>query len=206
MQTADAIDCAAQGHIFRCPECLAAGRQFGDPPPVTASCGECRAGFRLRHREQMTADLYEVMRELREPRDGPVPTRDGDSPGRGGTPSNVSLPLYLPPRLPPDMLRELHATPDGPDVLRVTASLMTGSPTVESLLVGPAGKTVPREVIREAQMMVLMKRNPGLSRDEKIAILNEHNFHAHADRADGRLYVFFGSSIAPECDSYLCWD
>lgn len=70
-------------------------------------------------------------------------------------------------------------------------------------------KTLPKEIWTEARLMVLMKKHKGLSNDEKITLLKKEGFnkdnHEVYINEKGIVCVFFSSTVAPECDSWVEW-
>lgn len=224
-KTTSTIFYAGQGYIYRCPGCRRPDRMpwlYG-APPMEAECRFCRESFRPIEVSEMDAGLHSVIREINALETG---TPFGMSPeqlsksdlvkaGRSvgidveaelsllGTKGGPPGDYFAPWRTDQAELREMYKTPDGREILEAAAPIMMGDHTAESLV--SAGKRIPNEILEEARMMVLMKHSTYLTRDEKIATLRKAGFNPSID-PDGRVYVFFASTYAPECDSWCYWD
>jgi hypothetical protein len=223
MKTVHTIRYSGQGYIYRCPECDRPDRRPWSTPPRTAECRLCGEEFVPEEVHEMDDGLYGVIREINTLETGtpfgmsPEQMRKSDL-AKAGRSVGIDVPAELmagmassgPPgdsfapwRITPEAMRKMYETPEGREVLEAAGSIMMGQPTAHELAHGTM--TVPSEVIREARMVLLMGRNPGLTREQKVAKLKEAGFEPDVDRK-GRVYVFFGSTVAPECDSYCYWD
>lgn len=100
-------------------------------------------------------------------------------------------------------VEEVAKGEDGQKILRIVSKLLMGNHTPESLL--SSGLAIPNEVVYEAETILLIKRNRGASQERQKRLLKSIGFSPYVDSSRG-VYVFFGSSYAPECDAYVYWD
>jgi len=223
MKEANTIYYSGQGYIYRCPECRKVDRMPWNTPPKEAECRFCHKSFNPVSVPNMDDGLYGVIQEIntletgtpfgasREMLEKSNLVKAGKSVGIDvmkalddlGTPRKDGD-YFAPWRATQDQLKEMYKTPIGKEILEAAASIMMGKNTAESLI--NSDKRLPTEILEEARMMVLMKHNPGLKKEEKIAMLKKAGFSPSVDKRDGRVYVFFGSTYAPECDSWCYWD
>lgn len=101
------------------------------------------------------------------------------------------------------MAQKVLQIPDGKKILQFLCKLLLGDNTPESLL--SWDKPIPNEIVYEAELMVLIKKNSGLSQENQYDLLIENGFKPYHDKDRG-IYVYFPSSYAPECDSYVYWN
>lgn len=103
--------------------------------------------------------------------------------------------------LPSDIVKKR----DGETLLEIMCKLLMKHPTPKQLL--SEDKPIPNEIVYEAEMILLVKRNVGIGRERQVKLLKENGFSPNIDMNRNRgVYVFFGSTIAPECDSYAYWE
>lgn len=216
----DTIYYSGQGYIYRCPECNRVDR-MGMPSKVE-SCRFCNKEFEPNVVSSMNDGLYAVIREINTLETG---TPLGMSPqmlsesnvAKAGAAVGLDVPaMFSSPRqeeididayfaarrVKPNKLAELSD-----DVLKELSGILTGKPTIEELKADTA-KPVPLELVEEAQAYVLIKNNPGLSEEEQLELLKAQNWRM-ADpyiNKEGKVTIFFNSSVAPECDAWIYWE
>ena len=109
---------------------------------------------------------------------------------------------YLSPaggdRLSSDRIRTMQNDPVGEKLLQKMSSLISGD---------LFSKQMPVEIFEEAQVLVLMDENHGLTNDEKIELLNRKQWRQMGVSVqEGILNVSIMSTVAPECDQFFAWE
>jgi hypothetical protein len=85
------------------------------------------------------------------------------------------------------------------EVLKELQSLLVGNPSPQEM------RSIPAEIVDEAKCRILMRNHRGLDKQEKLDVLKRNGYKGRVN-GEGRVYVFFGSTVAPECDTYLYFE
>ncbi len=226
MKKTDAIYYCGQGIIYRCPECYKVDRAPYDHAPKTYECRFCNKEFEMVSKSDMTPDLYKVIQEINYLETGTIYgaslemlesdnlVKSGKSVGVdviGSIPTkpekkNWRTSYFAPWRIGKEKLREWAKTDEGKEIIAEVKKLII-SP--ETFMQDDDDKPLPKEVWMEAKMIVLMKKHKGLTNDQKIELLKQEGFtkdnHEVYINKKGHVEVFFSSTIAPECDSWVEW-
>jgi hypothetical protein len=91
---------------------------------------------------------------------------------------------------------------DGPELIEIICNLVMRKPTPEQML--RENFPIHNEVVWEAEMHLLVKRNIGAQQEKQMELLVRAGFKPFIDKKG--VCVFFASSYAPECDSYAYWN
>lgn len=223
MKKTDAIYYSGQGIIYRCPECHKVDRAPYDHAPKEYQCRFCKKEFEMVSKANMTPDLYKVIREINYLETGTIygaspEMLEGDNLVKAGKSVGVDVldaiptkpekrgqdSYFAPWRIGKDQLREWAKTEEGKEILAEVKKLVVGGDKFMD-----DDKPLVKEVWMEAKMTVLMKKHKGLTNDEKIALLKKEGFnkdnHEVYVNEKGVVCVFFSSTVAPECDSWMEW-
>lgn len=213
MKTAETIYYSGQGYIYRCPECDKVDRR-GSIEEL--ECRFCKKTFATILKSSMTDELYGVIQEINMLETG---TAYGCSPeqleksnlvkagksvgidviGLVGKPKNSKNDGFRPWRLDKTQLKELCETPKGKAIMAEVKKILMSPEDFDA----NEDAYLCKEVWEEARMIVLMNENKGLDNQQKIAILKKEGYKPYID--NGVVTVFFGSTYAPECDSWVSW-
>lgn len=229
----DTIYYAGQGFIYRCPHCQKVDRR---PYAEDVNCRFCQRVIDLVQQNTMTTELYSVIQEINYLETGSIigyspsmlnesrlakaaksvgasiaivndPPQKEDKPKKTKEFAGYEIRRYVnsykvtPKQLANIIQNETH----GRRMVEIAASLCMGGATVDELLEDLPNNSLRFEVLNEARMRVIMEDNPVLDNDAKTKLLTDAGYEPEFD-SKNRLYVFFGSTVAPECDYYLYWD
>jgi hypothetical protein len=188
MNTTKTIFVTSQGHIYRCPECHKADRIPSFAEDI--QCRFCAKSIKLQETSNYSDDLKDVYREIH-------------SLEMGNHHSQMDISGYFESKRirPPELKRLYQSGIEGKRIVEITASLLMKQPSAEELINGDM--FTYHEIVEEAKMILLMENNPNLTISEKRTLLEKHGFKPFVN--NGIIGVFFASSIAPECDSYVYW-
>lgn len=217
MKTAETIYYSGQGYIYRCPECDKVDRTGSIEMDEEVSCRFCKESFRAIVLANMNKVLYGVIQEINTLETG---TPYGCSPEQLGKSDLVkagksvgidvvglvSKPkrnngdsYFRPWRLDKKQLQELCETPKGKAIMAEVRKILMKPEDFDN----NDDSYLCKEVWEEARMMVLMNENKGLNNKQKMDILREEGYNPYLEK--GVVTVFFGSTYAPECDSWVYW-
>lgn len=220
----EAIYYCGQGVIYRCPECHKVDRAPYSTVPKSHECRFCEKEIEFEAKSDMTPNLYKVIGEINRLETGTVfgasmedlkkdnLVKAGKAVGidvladygpsdRDITKSDLDT-YFAGQRYSGEQLKKLCEKPDNREILEIMAPLLVGEPTAEEILSKNQG--VHKEIMEEGKMRLLMKRNQSLATNEsKMKLLKDNGFDPYIDR--GKVCVFFGSSVAPEMDQWVCW-
>ena len=218
MKTAETIQYAGQGYIYRCPECDKVDRTGSIVMDEEVECRFCKESFRAIVLSSMNKVLYGVIQEINTLETGtpygcsPEQLEKNDLVKAGKSagidvvdlvsqPSKSSLDSYFKRRqLNKTQLKELCKSSEGQEIMEEVMKLIMKPEDFEE----NENSYLHREVWEEARMLVIMKKNKGLSQRQKMDILQKEGFDPYVGR-DGVVTVFFASTYAPECDSWVYW-
>jgi hypothetical protein len=171
---------AIHAYIFRCPSCKVPDRS-PSPCPQKVSCRFCNESFTLTETTDYNNEFLSISGQLTQWEYDGCPHNTFEKKSKG-------------------LAVEFHCDEDK-KMLNIAAKLC-GADSYDDYVI-KYGQKMRREVIEEARMMRLMEKNPGLNKEQKTKLLKENGFLPF--ELDGLVMVFFASTYAPECDSYLKW-
>ncbi len=216
MKTAETIQYAGQGYIYRCPECDKVDRTGSIEMDEEVECRFCKESFRAIVLTSMNKVLYGVIQEINTLETGtpygcsPEQLEKNDLVKAGKSvgidvaelvsqPTKSDLDSYFKRRqLNNAQLKELCKSSEGQEIMAEVMKLIMKPEDWDEK------SYLHKEVWEEARMMVIMKKNKGLNNKQKMDILQKEGFDPYIGR-DGFVTVFFGSTYAPECDSWVYW-
>lgn len=214
MKTAETIQYAGQGYIYRCPECDKVDRTGSIEMDEEVECRFCKESFRAIVLTSMNKVLYGVIQEINTLETGtpygcsPEQLEKSDLVKAGKSVGIDVVGLVSQPKrsngfkqwqLNKTQLKELCKSPEGKEIMEEVMKLIMKPEDFEK----NDDSYLHREVWEEARMLVLMKKNKGLNNKQKMDILREEGYRPYMDK--GVVTVFFGSTYAPECDSWVHW-
>jgi hypothetical protein len=215
---------SGQGYIYRCPECDKVDRMPWNSVKKgeTAYCRFCKEEFELDPKLNMTPDLYKVIQEINYLETGTVygaspDMLKGENLVKAGKSVGIDVlsaidvkpkrpkgDYFAPWRLDKDQLKEMIKTDEGKEIFTELKKLIKNP---EALL--ESDKRLPKEDWEAARFLVLMKKHKGLTNDQKVKLLKSEGFtrdnHEVYVNDKGVVCVFFSSTVAPECDSWMEW-
>lgn len=221
----EAIYYSGQGVIYRCPECNKVDRAPYSTVPKSHECRFCEKEIEFEAKSDMTPHLYKVIGEINRLETGTVfgasmedlkksnlykagksvgidVLEEHVNPHDSVTDEDIEA-YFASKKMPANEVERFYNTPDGKEILEIMAPLLLGNQTPEKMVA--SGKPIPHEIISEGRMRLLMKRNKGLTVEQKKELLKKHGFDVGYSNREKCVYVFFASSYAPECDQWVYW-
>jgi hypothetical protein len=202
---------AGQGYIYRCPHCNKVDRRGSNGIPKSFICRFCEKEFPVENTYDVRKgdELWKIYDEILSLDTGTghvngVPTGQTYS-----EQSSFDADSYFGMNNQ-SKFKKMAQTPKGMKILEEVRKIV-GLKSVKQLLDSPKG--TPNEYVAEAEMKVLIKeyeatlgKGVKLTPQEKKKFLKKAGYDAAIDEENGKCYVFFGSTVAPECDYWWYWE